>query len=154
MVILNPYTTFTHGCRLSADGSSTLCNLRHDVKQQHSKHFLNGLKSKKGGWSIWKDPTKSSTCYIWGDLSPLLGMVAQDALAPPDCSPSLCCRGRGVGVSSPSRVTGLPRRSNCGLLLSGAAVTAWIACFDCNKTGSSPTPNQMGASRTQQTSAH
>lgn len=71
-------------------------------------------------------------------------------MAPPACFPSLCCRGRGVGVSSPSRLTELPRRSHCGQLLSGAAATPWIAYIDWNEIGSSPTPTQTGTSRAQQ----
>lgn len=71
---------------------------------------------------------------------------------PPACSLSPVAG--GVGVSGPSEVTELPRRSLRDLLLSGEAMlTARIAYFDCNETGSSPTPNRMGTSRAQQTPA-
>lgn len=156
MDILNPYTIFTHRGILSTDGSSTLWNLRRDgAKQQHSKPFLSGLKNKKNGIEIC-EKTQQNPEHVTSDvadLSPLLGMAAWDALIPPACSPSLCCSRRGVGVSSPSRGTELPPRSHCDPLLSGVAVTVWIAYFDCNGTGSSPTPNRRGIPRAQQTPA-
>ena len=140
---------------LPTDESSTLKPKTSCGTAAAFKTYSQWIKEKyRRVRNIFKESTKCWTCHIWGcslEPSPQHGCPTP----PASCFfPFPLLQGKKSGVSGPSGVTELPRRSPHDLLLSGGAVlTARIPYFDCNETGSSPMPNWTCPSRVQQTPA-